>query len=66
MKNEYVIYWRRDTMYRTKVVAESEDEAIFRVCNGFSTDSSYSEEIDEYGDMSIDNIECIQEGVQDD
>jgi hypothetical protein len=53
-------------MYRTKVVAESEDEAIFRVCNGFSTDSSYSEEIDEYGDMSIDNIECIQEGVQDD
>jgi hypothetical protein len=66
MKNEYVIYWRRDTMYRTKVVAESEDEAISRVCNGFSTDSSYSEEIDEYGDMSIDNIECIQEGVQDD
>ena len=64
MKNEYVIYWRREVLYRTKVIAESEDEALHCVVNGFSGDSDYLEEIDEYGDMAIDNVECIEKDVE--
>ena len=26
MMNEYIVYWRREVMYRTKVIAETEDE----------------------------------------
>jgi hypothetical protein len=60
MSNEYIVYWRREVLYRTKVIANSEDDAVERVCNGFSSDSLYLEEVDEYGDMSIDNVDMIE------
>jgi len=63
MSNEYVIYWRREVLYRTKVIADNEEEALHCVINGFSSDSDYEEDIDEYGDMEIDNIDCIEKGV---
>ena len=49
--NEYVIYWKREVVYKTTVVAYDADDAIDRVCNGFSTDSNYEEDIEDYGDM---------------
>jgi hypothetical protein len=64
--NEYVIYWRREVLYRTKVLAESEEEALDCVINGFSTDDTnqYEEDIDEYGDMEIDNIDLIEKDAE--
>ena len=64
MTNEYIVYWRREVLYRTKVIAESEEGALDRVMNGFSTDSQYEEDIDEYGDMEIDNIDMIEKDVE--
>ena len=61
--NEYIIYWRREALYRTKVLAESEEEALDCVINGFS-DNDYEEDIDEYGDMEIDNIDLIEEDTK--
>lgn len=61
--NEYIVYWRRETLYRTKVLAESEEEALDCVINGFS-DNDYEEDIDEYGDMEIDNIDLIEKDTQ--
>lgn len=64
MSNEYIVYWRREVLYRTKVIADSEDDAVQRVCNGFSADTPYLEEVDEYGDMKIDNIDLIEESIR--
>lgn len=64
MNNEYIVYWRREVLYRTKVIAESEDEALHCVVNGFSSDSEYLEQVDEYGDMQIDNIEVIEKDTK--
>ncbi len=60
MSNEYIVYWRREVLYRTKVIAKSEDEAIESVYKGFSGGSLYLGDIDEYGDMSIDNVDMIE------
>lgn len=64
MTNEYIVYWRREVLYRTKVIAESEEGALDCVMNGFSTDSQYEEDIDEYGDMEIDSIDVIEKDVE--
>ena len=61
--NEYIVYWRREALYRTKVLAESEEEALDCVINGFS-DNDYEEDIDEYGDMEIDNIDLIEKDAE--
>lgn len=63
MNNEYIVYWRREVLYRTKVTATSEDEALLCVVNGFSSESEYLEEIDEYGDMVIDNVELLEKDI---
>jgi len=63
MSNEYIVYWRREVLYRTKVIADTEEEALHCVVNGFS-DNKYEEEIDEYGDMEIDNVELIEETIR--
>lgn len=63
MSNEYIVYWRREVLYRTKVLAETEDEALQCVVNGFS-DNEYEEDIDEYGDMEIDNIDLIEKDIE--
>jgi hypothetical protein len=64
MTNEYIVYWRREVLYRTKVLAETEQEALDCVVNGFSADSEYAEDIDEYGDMEIDNIDMIEKDTE--
>jgi hypothetical protein len=58
--NEYVVYWRRDVVYKTTVVAYSKEDAIDRVCNGFSGDTSYEEDIEEYGDMFFISTDLIE------
>ena len=60
MTNEYIVYWRREVLYRTKVTADSEDEALHCVINGFNE----MEDIDEYGDMQIDNIDLIEKDTE--
>lgn len=57
---EYIVYWRREALHKTTVVAYNEQDAIDRVTNGFSTDSMFEEEIEEFGDMSIDSIELVE------
>ena len=64
MSNEYIVYWRREVLYRTKVLAENEDEAVDCVINGFGGDHDYEEDIDEYGDMQIDNIDMIEKDTE--
>jgi hypothetical protein len=41
-------------------VAYDPDDAVDRVCNGFSTDSSYEEDIDDYGDMFFISTDLIE------
>jgi len=69
MTNEYIVYWRREVLYRTKVLADSEQEAIELFTNGYPANSEYiedvdhEEDIDEYGDRQIDNIDMIEKDV---
>ena len=58
--NEYVVYWRREALHKTTVVAYDEQDAIDRVSNGFSTDTKFEEEIEEFGDISIDTVDLIE------
>ena len=58
--NEYVVYWRREALHKTTVVAYDEQDAIDRVSNGFFTDTKFDEEIEEFGDISIDSIDLIE------
>lgn len=68
--NEYIVYWRRETLYRTKILAESEEQALKQFNDGYSAESEYledidyEEDIDEYGDRQIDNIELIEENAE--
>lgn len=68
--NEYIVYWRREVLYRTKVLAETEEEALKQFNEGYSAESEYledidyEEDIDEYGDMEIDNIELIEKDTE--
>lgn len=66
MKNEYVIYWREEVLYRSKVIATSEEEArshflALKENNEFKDDVDFENDNFEF---SIDNVECIEEGVQ--
>lgn len=40
MSNEYIVYWRREVLYRTKVIADTEEEALHCVVNGFSDNNA--------------------------
>lgn len=68
--NEYIVYWRREVLYRTKVLATSEEEALKQFNDGYSAESEYledidhEEDIDEYGERQIDNIELIEEDIE--
>lgn len=61
MNNEYIVYWRREVLYRTKVIATSEEKALNTVVGLLSFDCK--ECIDEYGSLSIDNIELLERDV---
>ena len=68
MKNEYVIYWREEVLYRSKVIATSEEEArshflALKENNEFKDDVDFENDNFEF---SIDNIECIEERVDHD
>ncbi len=58
--NEYVVYWRREVVYKSTVVAYDEEDAIERVGNGFSGNSKYDEDIEEYGDMFFISTDLIE------
>ena len=66
MKNEYVIYWRQEALYRTKIIASSEAEAL----EAFNAIDDYTphlyDDFDEFEPLQIDNVECIEEGVDND
>ncbi len=67
MKNEYVIYWREEVLYRSKVIATSEEEARSHFLT-LKENAEFKDDIDWENDnfeFSIDNVECIEEGVQD-
>lgn len=64
MNNEYIVYWRREVLYRTKVIATSEAEALKSFNEGFDEDDPYIEDIDDFENMSVDNVELIEKDVE--
>lgn len=65
MKNEYVIYWREEVLYRSKVIAISEEEARSHFL-ALKENNEFKDDVDCENDnfeFSIDNVECIEEGV---
>lgn len=50
-------------MYRTKILANTEEEALKQFNDEYSAESEYLEDIDEYGDIQIDNIDMIEENA---
>lgn len=63
LKNEYVIYWRREVLYRTKVIATSEKEALKCFNKGFDDDEYFMQDFDEFENMSVDNVELLEKDV---
>ena len=66
MKNEYVIYWRQEVLYRSKVLASSEEEAKSLFLRA-KKNNVFKDDIDEEDEdscrFSIDSLECIEEDV---
>ena len=66
MKNEYVIYWRQEVLYRSKVLASSEEEAKSLFLRA-KKNNVFKDDIDEEDEdscrFSIDRLECIEEDV---
>ena len=64
MQNEYIVYWRREVLYRTKVIATSEAEALKAFNEGFDDDDYFMQDFDEFENMSVDNVELIEKDVE--
>ena len=64
MKNEYIVYWRREVLYRTKVIASSESEALKAFNEGFDDDDYFMQDFDDFENMSVDNVELIEKDVE--
>jgi hypothetical protein len=65
MKNEYVIYWREEVLYRSKIIATSEEEARSHFLT-LKENNAFKDDVDLEGEdfeFSIDNVECLEEGV---
>jgi len=67
MKNEYVIYWRQEILYRSKVISLSEEQAkkdfiTMKENDNFSDDIDWEE--DDNFKFEIDSIECIEKEVE--
>ena len=65
MKNEYVIYWREEVLYRSKVIATSEEEARSHFLT-LKENAEFKDDVDWENDnfeFSIDNVECLEEDV---
>jgi hypothetical protein len=63
MANEYVVYSRREVFYRTKVIADSTEDALIHAANNFLNNANIDEDFDELSPVKIDNIELIQKDV---
>lgn len=65
MNNEYIVYWRREVLYRTKVIANSEEEALKCFNKGFDDDDDeyFMQDFDEFENLSVDNVELIEKDV---
>ena len=64
--NEYLIYWREEVLYRSKIIASSEEEARKAFIN-LKENNEFKDDIDFEDDnfeFSIDNIECIEKEVE--
>ena len=64
MNNEYIVYWRREVLYRTKVIASSESEALKAFNQGFDDGDYFMQDFDEFENMSVDNVELIEKDVE--
>ena len=64
MNNEYIVYWRREVLYRTKVTANSEAEALKAFNEGFDDDDYFMQDFDDFENMSVDNVELIEKDVE--
>ena len=66
--NEYVIYWRREILFRSKVICNTEEEASSHILE-YSKEHYCLEDIDEEGNdemvVTIDNVEMLEENVDD-
>lgn len=66
--NEYVIYWRREILFRSKVICNTEEEAASHILE-YSKDHYCLDDIDEEGNdemvVTIDNVEMLEENVDD-
>lgn len=63
MPNEYVVYSRREVLYRTKVIADSTEDALITAANNLLNDANIDEDFDELGPLTIDNVELIEKDV---
>jgi hypothetical protein len=65
MANEYVVYWRREVFCRTKVIADSTEDALITAANNLLQDGGpwRDDDFDELGPVKIDNIELIEKDV---
>lgn len=64
MTNEYIVYWRREVLYRTKIIASSEDEALNCFNKGFDNDEHFIQDFDDFENMSVDNVELLEKDVK--
>lgn len=64
MNNEYIVYWRREVLYRTKVIANSEEKALKCFNKSLDDGDYFMQDFDEFENMSVDNIELIEKDVE--
>ena len=64
--NEYVIYWRREILFRSKVICETEEEAASHILE-YSKEHYCLDDIDEVGNeeilATIDSVELLEENA---
>lgn len=64
MNNEYIVYWRREVLYHTKVIAPSEEEALKSFNKGFDDDDYFMQDFDDFENMSVDNVQLLEKDVK--
>ena len=64
--NEFVIYWRREILFRSKVICNTEEEAASQILE-YSKEHYCLDDIDEEGNdeivATIDSVEMLEENV---
>lgn len=66
--NEYVVYWRKEILFRSKVICDTEEEAASHILE-YSKKHYCLDDIDEEGNdeivAAIDSVEMLEENVDD-